>query len=104
MMDFRGSFNDCFPCELTDGLSVESERQQDSSTVQDFLSILAELNNVVIWTVSARPLISNSSSSFGVRCKRVIIHGTHVTINKCTNNEFVYILVSDLKIEYYNNN
>ena len=46
---------------LADGLSIESQWQQVSSNL---LSILADLNNAAVWMVSARPLISNSSSSF----------------------------------------
>ena len=46
---------------LADGLSLEFEWQQVSRTL---LSILAVLNNVVVWMVSTCPLISKSSSPF----------------------------------------
>ena len=31
------------------------------------------------------------------------INGTHVTVNKSTNNNNMFFLVSDLKTVYYNN-
>ena len=40
---------------------IDSKSLQISRTL---LSILADLSNAVVWMVSARPLISNSSSSF----------------------------------------
>ena len=46
---------------LADGLSLEYEWQQVSRTL---LSILCNLNNAVVWMVSTRPLIFNSSSPF----------------------------------------
>ena len=46
---------------LIDSLLQEFEWQQVSWTL---LSILADLNNVIVWMVSAHPPISNSSSSF----------------------------------------
>ena len=45
------------------GLS-DSKSPQVSRT---FLSILADLNNVVVWLVSTRPLISKFSSPFNNR-------------------------------------
>ena len=50
-----------FTSVLADGLSLETEWQQISMTLN---SILANLRNVVIWIASARPLISKSSSLF----------------------------------------
>ena len=44
---------------LVDGLSLESEWQQVSSSFH-----LTDFNNVVVWMVSARPPISNSFSPF----------------------------------------
>ena len=46
---------------LADGLSLEVEWQQISMTL---LTILANLNNVVVWMVSTCPPISKSSSLF----------------------------------------
>ena len=34
---------------------------------------------------------------------RINIHGTDVTANKSTNNNVVFVVVADLKIEYNNN-
>ena len=45
-----------FHCSLSDSKSPHVSRT--------FLSILANLNNAVVWMVSTRPLISKSSSSF----------------------------------------
>ena len=50
-----------FTSALADGLSLEFEWQQVSRTL---LSILAVLNNVVVWMVSTRPPTSKSSSPF----------------------------------------
>ena len=52
------------PCEFftpaqADGLSQESEGHQVSRTL---LRILVDLNHAVVWMISARPPISNSSS------------------------------------------
>ena len=48
-----------FTSVLADGLSLEFEWQQVSRTL---LSILAVLNNAVVWMVSTRPPTSKSSS------------------------------------------
>ena len=48
---------------LADGFSLEFEWQLFSS-LQTLLSILAHLNNTVVWTVSSGPFISKSSSPF----------------------------------------
>ena len=71
-----------FSRALADGLSLESEWQQVTSGLYDmvfhwnlsdskspqvfrtFLSILAVLNNAVVWIVSTRPPTSKSSSPF----------------------------------------
>ena len=50
-----------FTSVLADGLSLEFEWHQVSRTL---LSILAVLNNTVVWMVSTRPQISKSSSPF----------------------------------------
>ena len=50
-----------FTSALADGFSLESEWQQVSRTL---LSILAILNNVVVWMVSTHPPTSNCSSPF----------------------------------------
>ena len=46
---------------LVDGLSLKFESSQVSRTL---LSILADLNSVVVWIVSTRHLISKTSSSY----------------------------------------
>ena len=51
-----------FSSALADGLSLEFEWQQVSSRI--LLSILAVLNNVVVWMVYTRPPTSNFSSPF----------------------------------------
>ena len=48
-----------FTLALTDGFSLEFEWQQVSLSLQDFSSIISDLNNVVIWMVNTCPLISN---------------------------------------------
>ena len=53
-----------FISALADSFLLESVLQQVSSSLQNFLSILAVLNNVVIWMVSTRPPTSKSSRSF----------------------------------------
>ena len=53
-----------FTSVLADGLSLKFEWQQPPHVSRTLLSILAHLNNVVIWTVSTCPLISKSSSPF----------------------------------------
>ena len=50
-----------FTSVLADGLSLEFEWQQVSRTL---ISILAVPNNVLVWMISTRPLISKSSSFF----------------------------------------
>ena len=50
-----------FTSALADGLSLEFEWQQVSRTL---LSILAVLNNAVVWMVSTLPLTSKFSSPF----------------------------------------
>ena len=50
-----------FTSALADGFSLESEWQQVSRTL---LSILAVLNNAVVWIFSTRPPTSKSSSPF----------------------------------------
>ena len=49
---------------LADGFSLDFKRQQVSSSLRTFLSILANLNNAVVWMVSTCPPISKSSSPF----------------------------------------
>ena len=49
---------------LDDGLSLKFEWQKVSSGLQDYLSILAVLKNVVFWMLSSRPTTSTSSSLF----------------------------------------
>ena len=53
-----------FTSALADGFSLESEWQQVSSVSRTLLSILAVLNNAVVWMVSTRPPTSKSSSRF----------------------------------------
>ena len=53
-----------FTPALTDGLSMEFEWQQASSRSMTLLSILADLNNAVVWVVSTSSLISDISSPF----------------------------------------
>ena len=48
-----------FSSALANGLSLEFEWQQASRTL---CSILADLSNAVVWIISTRPVISNSSS------------------------------------------
>ena len=50
-----------FTSALADGLSLETKWQQVSRTL---LSILADLNNALVWMVSTRPFIYKSSSPF----------------------------------------
>ena len=50
-----------FTPALADGLSQKFEYQQDSKTL---LSILADINNAVVWMVSICPLISKPSIPF----------------------------------------
>ena len=50
-----------FTSALVDGLSLELDRHQVSRTL---LSIMAVLNNAVVWMVSIRSPTSNSSSPF----------------------------------------
>ena len=52
----------CITPTLLDGLLLECERQRVPA--RTLLSILSDLNNVVAWMVSNRPLISKSSSPF----------------------------------------
>ena len=47
---------------LVDGFSLKFERQQSPLVSRTLLSILADPNNVVIWMVSTRSLISKSFS------------------------------------------
>ena len=47
---------------LADGLSLKFEWQQVSTISRTLFSILADLNNVVVWMIPACPLISKSSS------------------------------------------
>ena len=49
---------------LIESFSLKFEWLQVSSSVQDFLSFLSDLNNVVVWMVFIRSLISKSSSLF----------------------------------------
>ena len=49
---------------LADGFSLEFEWQQVSSSLRTLLSILAVINNAVVWMVSTHPPTSKSSSSF----------------------------------------
>ena len=52
-----------FASTLADCLSLEFEWQQVSSSLRTLLSIMADLNNVVVvWMISIRTLISKSSS------------------------------------------
>ena len=53
-----------FTSALADSFSLKSERQQVVSSSRTFLSILAVLDNVVVWMVSTRPQTSKSSSPF----------------------------------------
>ena len=56
-----------FTSALADGLSLEFEWQQVSSSLQSeshLLSILAILNNAVVWMVSTHPPNSKSSCPF----------------------------------------
>ena len=55
-------FWEFFAPAFAEGFSLESEWQQVTRTL---LSILADLNNTVVWMVSTRPLIS-LYRSFGV--------------------------------------
>ena len=53
-----------FPSALVDGLSLEFEWQQVSSSHQDLFKILSVLNNIVVWIVSTRPSTSKFSNPF----------------------------------------
>ena len=53
-----------FTSSLADGFSLKFEWQQVSSSFQDSLSILAVLNNAIVWIVSSRPSTSKSSRTF----------------------------------------
>ena len=44
--------------------SLESKWQKSTQLSRTLLSILADLNDAIVWMVSILPLISNSSSSF----------------------------------------
>ena len=56
-------FWDFFTPSLADGFSLGFEWQQTPQVSRTLLSILADLNNAVVWMVSTSPLISKSSSS-----------------------------------------
>ena len=62
---------------FADGLSLDFEWQQDS--FRTLLSFLADLNNAVVWMVSARPPITNSSSPLTKPLR--IIPGELITIS-----------------------
>ena len=53
-----------FTSVLADGLSREFEWQQVPLSLQDSSQYLAVLNNIVVWMVFTRPLISKSSCPF----------------------------------------
>ena len=53
-----------FISALPDGFSLKFEWQQSPQLSSTLLSINIVLNNVVVWMVSSRPLISKSSSPF----------------------------------------
>ena len=53
-----------FISALPDGLSLEFEWQQVSSSLQDSSQFMTVPNNVVVWMVSTRPPTSKSSSPF----------------------------------------
>ena len=70
-----------FPLALAHGLLHEFERQQVSSSLQDFLCFLGDINNTVVCMVSACFLISNSSylyvKSFGECSERTNYNWYH---------------------------
>ena len=72
-----------FTSALTDGLSLEFEWQQVSSSL---LSILAVLNNAVVWMVSTRPPTFKSSSLFDNPL--VTVPKAPITIGKIVTFEF----------------
>ena len=53
-----------FTSVLADGFSLESDWQQVPQVSRTLHSILAVLNNAVVWMVSTRPPTSKSSSPF----------------------------------------
>ena len=53
-----------FTSALAEGLSLKFEYRMSPQVSRTLLSILANLNNVVVWMVSTRPLISKFSSPF----------------------------------------
>ena len=65
---------------------IESKSSQVSWTL---LSILADLNNTVVWMVSTRPLISKSSSHFII--PMVTVQRAPITIG--LNVTFIIIII-----------
>ena len=57
-MDYYPTPKEFFTSALSDNLSLEFELKEVSSVTRTLHSILADLNNVVVWMVSIRPLIS----------------------------------------------
>ena len=53
-----------FPSVLANGLPLDFEWHQVFSSLQDSSQYSGDLNNAVVWMVSTRPLIFNSSSPF----------------------------------------
>ena len=53
-----------FESVLADGFLSSLSDSKSSHVYRTFLSILADLNNAVIWMVCTHPLISKSSSAF----------------------------------------
>ena len=72
-----------FTSAFADGLSLDSKSPQASRTLP---SILAVLNNVVVWMVSTRPPTSKSSSPFSNPL--VIVPNASITIDIIVNFMF----------------
>ena len=76
----------------SDGLSLEFEWQQVS---MNLLNIQADFSNAVVWMVSARPLISNSSSPlinhWGTIPSAPVITG--ITVTLMLSNFIIIIII-----------
>ena len=89
---------DFFPSVLADGFSLDFERQQVPSSLQDNLSILAVLRNAVVWIVSTCPPTSKSSRPFNNPL--VIVPNAPITIGTIVTFMFHSFFSSLAKSRY----
>ena len=68
------------------GFTLESEWQQSRQVTRILLSILADLNNAVVWMVSTRPLVSKSSST----CTNTLVSLQNASITMGITDNFVF--------------